>query len=216
MLLDGILSFTFYDLSRKLRRIRFSNNSIYFLFFLSISIADYIYKLRKLALIIVLSFIVLFFYRLLIAISLYYEFIGQAMMNALKGGVIVYASLSLFSFLFRYFEPRFDYAEVEHVFESIDPITKKKYDSGTCSKCGGITIIWKGKVPSLLGKSSEYFCDNCNRFLRGNPLNNIFLGLTEGASSLLFMLGIASSMQGKHLPIRAFFYSYYSLAYTTA
>lgn len=100
-------------------------------------------------------------------------------------------------FLFRYFEPRFDYAEVEHVFESKDPITKKKYDSGTCSKCGGITIIGRERFHPYLGKSSEYFCDNCNRFLRGNPLNNIFLGLTEGASSLLFMLGIASSMQGK-------------------
>jgi len=197
MLLDGILSFTFYDLSRKLAGSEFRIIVYIFYFSLGIWIADYIYKLRKLTLIIVLSFIVLFFYRLLIAISLYYEFIGQAMINTLIGGVIVYASLSLFSFLFRYFEPRFDYAEVEHVFESIDPITKKKYDSGTCSKCGGITIIRRERFHPYLGKSSEYFCDNCNRFLRGNPLNNIFLGLTEGASSLLFMLGIASSMQGK-------------------
>lgn len=197
MLLDGILSFTFYDLSRKLAESEIRIIVYIFYFSLGIWIADYIYKLRTLTLIIVLSFITLFFYRFLIAISLYYEFIGQAMISTLKGGIIVYAFLSLFSFLFRYLEPRFDYAEVEHVFESRDPITKKKYDSGTCSKCGGITIIGRERFHPYLGKSSEYFCDNCNRFLRGNPLNNIFLGLAEGASSLLFMLAIGSSMQGK-------------------
>jgi len=197
ILLDGFLGFTFYDLSRKLAGSEFGIIVYIFYFSLGIWIADYIYKLRELNLIIVLSFIVLFFYRFLIAISLYYEFIGQVMINTLKEGVIVYASLSLFSFLFRYFEPRFDYAEICNIIEFTDPITKKKYDRGTCTKCGSITIVAKERAISFLGKSTKYFCDNCNRFLRGNPLNNIFLGLTESASSLIFMLGIASYQQGK-------------------
>jgi len=197
ILLDGFLGFTFYDLSRKLAGSEFGIIVYIFYFSLGIWIADYIYKLRELTLIIVLSFIVLFFYRFLIAISLYYEFIGQVMINTLKEGVIVYASLSLFSFLFRYFDPRFDYAEICNIIEFTDPITKKKYDRGTCTKCGSITIVAKERAISFLGKSTKYFCDNCNRFLRGNPLNNIFLGLTESASSLIFMLGIASYQQGK-------------------
>lgn len=193
ILLDGFLGFTFYDLSKKLADSEFGIIVYIFYFSLGIWIADYIYKLRELTLIIVLSFIVLFFYRLLIAISLNYEFIGQVMINTLKEGIIVYASLSLFSFLFRYFEPRFDYAEICNIIEFTDPITKKKYYRGTCTKCGSITIVAKERAISFLGKSAKYFCDNCNRFLRGNPLNNIFLGLTEGASSLIFMLVIASS-----------------------
>ncbi len=99
--------------------------------------------------------------------------------------------------MFRYFEPRFDYAGVENIFGFTDPITKKKVDRGTCTKCGSVTTVAKERSISFLGKSSEYFCDNCNRFLRGNPLNNIFLGLTESVSSLLFILGIGSRMQGK-------------------
>jgi hypothetical protein len=119
------------------------------------------------------------------------------MINTLEEGIIVYGALSLFSFLFRYFEPRFDYAEIINIIEFTDPITKKKYDRGTCTKCGGITIVGRERAISFLGKSSEYFCDNCNRFLRGNPLNNIFLGLTEAVSSLLFMISVGSNMQGK-------------------
>jgi len=160
-------------------------------------IADYIYRLRKITLIIVLSFIALFLYRFLIAAIYNPEFIGQAIINTLEEGIIVYASLSLFSFFFRYFEPRFDYAEIKNIIEFTDPITKKKYDRGTCTKCDSITIVAKERAISFLGKSSEYFCDNCNRFLRGNPLNNIFLGLTEGVSSLLYMIGVGSTMQGK-------------------
>jgi hypothetical protein len=197
ILLDIILGITFSKLSKEIFESEWGTIAYIFYFSLGIWVADYIYRLRKLTLIIVLSFIALFLYRFLIAAIINPEFIGRAMINTLEEGIVVYAALSLFSFFFRYFEPRFDYAEVEHVFESKDPTTKKKYDSGTCSKCGGITIIGRERFHPYLGKSSEYFCDNCNRFLRGNPLNNIFLGLTESASSLLFILGVASSTQGK-------------------
>lgn len=197
ILLDIILSITFSKLSREISDSEWRTIAYILYFSLGIWIADYIYRLRKITLIIVLSFIALFLYRFLIAAIYNPEFIGQAIINTLKEGIIVYASLFLFSFFFRYFEPRFDYAEIKNIIEFTDPITKKKYDRGTCTKCGSITIVAKERAISFLGKSSEYFCDNCNRFLRGNPLNNIFLGLTEGVSSLLYMIGVGSTMQGK-------------------
>jgi hypothetical protein len=197
ILLDIILSITFSKLSREIAELESRTIAYIFYFSLGIWIADYIYRLRKLILIIVLSFIALFLYRFLLSAIINPEFIGQAMINTLEEGIIVYAALSIFSIFFRYFEPRFDYAEVKNTIEFTDPITKKKYDRGTCTKCGGITIVGKERAISFLGKSSEYFCDNCNRFLRGNPLNNIFLGLTEAVSSLLFMIGVGSNMQGK-------------------
>jgi hypothetical protein len=197
ILLDIILSIVFFKLSREIAESEWRTIAYIFYFSLGIWIADYIYRLRKLILIIVLSFIALFLYRFLLSAIINPEFIGQAMINTLEEGIVVYAALSLFSFFFRYFEPKFDYAEIKNIIEFTDPITKKKYDRGTCTKCGGTTIVGKERAISFLGKSSEYFCDNCNRFLRGNPLNNIFLGLTEAVSSLLFMIGVDSNMQGK-------------------
>ncbi|MBI4822873.1 MAG: hypothetical protein HY805_01405 [Nitrospirae bacterium] len=197
ILLDVILGITFSKLSREIAESEWRTIAYIFYFSLGIWIADYIYRLRKLILIIVLSFIALFLYRFLLSAIINPEFIGQTMINTLEEGIIIYTALSLFSFFFRYFEPRFDYAEVKNTIEFTDPITKKKYDRGTCSKCGGITIVGKERAISFIGKSSEYFCDNCNRFLRGNPLNNIFLGLTEAVSSLLFMIGLGSNMEGK-------------------
>lgn len=147
------------------------------------------------------------YYRFVIASIYKPELLGQAMTNTLEEGLVVYITSSLFSFLFRHFEPKFDFAEIKNEFISADPITGKKCDSGTCSKCGGITIIGRERFISFfsfLGKSSEYFCGNCNRFIMGNPLNNIFLGITESVASFLFMTGIASNMQGKsssHLSI---------------
>ncbi|MDZ4383761.1 MAG: hypothetical protein U0937_03880 [Thermodesulfovibrionia bacterium] len=89
-------------------------------------------------------------------------------------------------------------------FISADPITGKKCDSGTCSKCGGITIIGRERFISFfsfLGKSSEYFCGNCNRFIMGNPLNNIFLGITESVAFFLFMGGIAHGKSSSYSSI---------------
>jgi hypothetical protein len=199
ILLDIILSITFSKLSREIAQSEWRTIAYIFYFSLGIWISDYIYRLQKLTLIIVLSFIALFLYRFLISVIINPELIDRAMINTLEEGIIVYGALSLFSFFFRYFDPRFDYAEVKNVIEFTDPITKKKYDRGTCSKCGGTTIVGKERAISFLGigKSSEYFCDNCNRFLRGNPLNNIFLGLTEAVSSLLFIFAVGSNMKGK-------------------
>lgn len=188
ILLDFVLGFVFSKILREISNAEWRLIIYIFYFSLGIWISDYIYKLRQFALIIVLSFITLFLYRFLFAVIYNPVFIGHAMINTLEEGIVVYASICLFSFFFRYFEPRFDYAEVKNITEFTDPLTQKKYDRGTCTKCGSSTIVAKERAMSFLGKSTEYFCDNCDRFLGGNPLNNIFLGLAESISSLLFLL----------------------------
>jgi len=197
ILLDFVLGFVFSKISKEISKAEWRLIVYIFYFSLGIWISDYIYKLRQLVLIIGLSFITLFLYRFLFAVIYNPVFIGQVMINTLEEAIIVYASLCLFSFFFRYFEPRFDYAEVKNITEFTDPMTQKKYDSGTCTKCGGSTIVAKERAMSFLGKSTEYFCENCDRFLRGNPLNNIFLGLTESISSLLFLIRVGSSIGGR-------------------
>lgn len=181
---------------------------IAYLFYISLGIwlADYIYKLKKVTPIILISFFVLFFYRFLIVSIFKPEAIGQAMTNTLEEGIAVYLSLACFSFLFRHFETKFDYAEITNKFESTDPITKKKYDSGTCSKCGGITVVGRERFISFfIGKGSEYFCGNCSRFIMGNPFNNILLGITESVASFLFAIGLASNVQEKSPPYLSIF-----------
>jgi len=196
ILYDVILTFTFSKLFKEIAEGGWLIVCILH-FSYGVWLANYIYKIKKLKIIIAFSFVGLFLYRL-IFISIYNpSLISESLISTLEEEIVVYLSLTFFSFLFRYFEPKFDYAEITDVFESKDPITKKKYDSGTCTKCGGITIVGKERAISFLGKSSEYFCDNCNRFIRGNPLNNIFLGLTEAVSSLLFWIGIGLNMKGE-------------------
>ncbi len=207
ILLDIIFGITFSKLLQELAETKLRLIAYLLYFSLGIWLADYIYRLKKATDIIVISLPILFIYRFVIAAIYKPELFGQAMTNTLEEGLVVYITLSLFSFLFRHFEPKFDFAEIKNKFESRDPITGKKCDSGTCSKCGGITIIGRERFISFfsfLGKSSEYFCGNCNRFIMGNPLNNIFLGITESVAFFLFMGGLAPNMQGKsssHLSI---------------
>ncbi len=206
ILIDMILHFYFFNLSHEIDDVEWQAIACIFYFSLGIWIANYIYRLRKVTHIIVFSFLTLLLYRFVLALLLYRfvladsynpDVIGQAMISTLEEGTIVYISSAFFSFLFCHFEPKFDFAEIKNITKFKDPITKKEQDSGVCTKCGGVTIVAKERAISFFGKSETYFCDNCNRFIRGNPLNNIFLGLSEGLSSLLFMIGTASNMQGK-------------------
>jgi len=170
-----------------------------YLFFISLGVwlADYFYRFKKISFIIVISFFLLLLYRFLVVAIFMPDALGIAMTNTLEEGLVIYISLSLFSFLFRHFEQKFDFAEIKNEFESTDPVTGKKFGSGTCSKCGEITIISRERSLGFLGRSSEYFCGNCKRFVMGNPLNNIFLGITESVASFLVMGGLASNMQVK-------------------
>jgi len=205
ILFDGILVFAFNKLSREITEFEF--RTIVYVFYLSLGIwiADYIYKFRKVALIILVSFVALLLYRFILTTIINPELVGEALINTLQQGLIVYASLSFFVLLFRHFEPRLDYATAKDTVEFTDPMTNKKCDRGTCTKCGGLTIVGKERSIKFFGKSTEYFCDNCHRFIQGNPLNNIFLGVTESVSSVLFIIGLASNMQGKSSPYSSIF-----------
>jgi hypothetical protein len=164
---------------------------IHYIFILSLGIwiANYIYKIRRLYIVIIISFATLFLYRYLMTVIFNPDMINEAMENTLEEGLVLYSTLFIVSFLFRYSEQRLDFAEVINIFELTDPLSKKKYDSGTCTKCGGVTKIGRERtlVGLRLGMSKEYFCGSCNRFIRGNPLTNIFLGITECVTSFLVL-----------------------------
>ena len=172
---------------------------IVYLFYISLGVwlADYFYRFKKVSFIILISFFILLLYRFLVVAIFMPDALRIAMTNTLEEGLVVYISLSLFSFLFRHLEPKFDFAEIKNEFESTDPATGKKCGSGICSKCGDITIISRKRSLGFPGTRLAYFCENCKRFIMGNPLNNIFLGVTESVVSFLFMGGLASNMQGK-------------------
>jgi hypothetical protein len=196
ILLDIILRLAFSDFFQEYPEIDWRIIGYIFYFSAGIWFADYIYKFKKAISIIVLAFLNLFIFRFILVTLFKPDIIDQAMKTTLEESLIVYVSLLFFLFLFRYFETKIDFAEITKTFESTDPLTKKEIVNGTCSKCNSITIIGKTRSPSFLGKSSEFFCGNCKRFILGNPFNNIFLGITESISSVLFIIGLASKTQG--------------------
>jgi hypothetical protein len=125
ILFDGILILNFGKLSREITEFEFRAIVYVFYFSLGIWIADYIYRFRKVVLIILISFVALLLYRIILTTIINPELIDEALINTLQQGFIVYAYLFLFVFLFRYFEPRFDYATVKDTIEFTDPMTKK-------------------------------------------------------------------------------------------
>lgn len=179
---------------------------LYFAFIsLGIYIADQIYKFVTALTIIPLSFINLFLIRLILVSIFAPASYSQAMENTLKESLVVFVAAIIFVFLFRFFETKIDYAEIINTFESTDPLTKKQIVSGTCNKCKGITIVGKQRTPSFLGKSTEYFCTNCNRFISGNPFNQIFLGLIESIISFFFIIGFFSMSKGSTSSVSSIF-----------
>jgi hypothetical protein len=160
---------------------------------LGIWIADYIYNIRRAMFIIAGSFIGLFLLRFLFALAISPDYIDTAIGNTFLESVPLYISMAGFTFIFRHFEPKFDFAEIKYEREFTDPITQKLYDSGICTKCNVTTITARQRSLSFLGKSRKYFCDNCNRFIAGNPFNNIFLAVTESTFAFLVMFGVVGS-----------------------
>jgi hypothetical protein len=158
--------------------------------------AEYFYKIKKAMVIIVLSFFLLFLYRFIIISIFSPDSLGLAMSNTLKEGLVLYVSLFLFCVFFRHFEPKFDYAEIKDKHKSVDINTKKRIETGTCSKCGVSTVIGKQRSINFLGMSTEYFCKNCKRFIRGNPLNSIFMGITEAIVFSLLTIAYFATLEG--------------------
>jgi hypothetical protein len=81
---------------------------------------------------------------------------------------------------------KLDYAVIIDEITLKIPGSEKKIRKGKCSKCGEFTAIGKERVLSyFFGMSSRYFCENCGRFIRGNPLMGGFAGLAETAVAIL-------------------------------
>lgn len=95
---------------------------------------------------------------------------------------------------------RLDYAVITDEIVLKAPGSEKKIRKGKCSKCGEFTAIGKERVLSyFLGMSSRFFCENCGRFIRGNPVKSSIAGLLETAIAILvvFFLTTRFDVQGR-------------------
>ena len=161
---------------------------------LGCGIAPYIYRFRKSYLIMLFSFVVLFFFQVLIEFSLNRSAPGGVIQKILSEIFLVYLSMALCVLLFRYSESRLDFAEAKDIVERTDKISNKKYSEGICTKCGQVTIVAKERKSSG-GNRIEFFCDHCGRFVSGNPLPNTIIGLLLVTISMLFLYGLNSNNQ---------------------
>lgn len=194
-LLDVILAVCFRKLSQEVSAYVLKALVYFFYFSFGVWTAHYSYKFRRPYLIVLLGVMALLLLRFVLVTVVDSSQVVQAMLNTLQQASIIYAAFAVVTLLFRYTESRLEFAEAKQIVETVDPFTEKKCDMGSCSKCGLPTVVGKERSLSFLGKSPVYVCSNCNSYLGGNPLNNIFLGLTEAVSSLLFVIGGAINMQ---------------------
>jgi len=157
--------------------------------FLGTAIAISIYKLRKCFLIIFCSFAVLFIVSLLLMLAYKAATVGVIIENTLAELAWLYAALVSFVFFFRYTEAKLDFAEATDVAEKTEKKTNLKFDTGICSKCGQTTVVAKEKETGGT-KKMVFFCDHCGRFIKGNPLTGMVLGIVLMSVSILFMYGM--------------------------
>src|SRR5271169_4356970 len=76
----------------------------------------------------------------------------------------------------------------------MDKETNKKYSQGICTKCSGVTVVSRERGSPGRDKI-ELFCDSCGRFVLGNPLPDVLIGLVLVAISMLFLYGRNSEDQ---------------------
>jgi hypothetical protein len=196
-LLDVILAVGFRKLSQEVSTHALKAMVCFFYSAFGIWTAHYFYRFRRPYLLVLVGVIALLALRFVIVTTVDSSQLGQSMLNTLQQAGVIYATFALAGLLFRCTESRLEFAEAKQVVETVDPFTEKKCDTGTCSRCGLPTVVGKERSLSFLGKSPVYVCSNCNIYLGGNPVNNIFLGLTEAVSSVLFIIGAALNMQGQ-------------------
>jgi len=150
-------------------------------------IADFIYLLRKVNIIMAISVGVFFVFRLIIAAVLAPEAdLAEWLLNQLYQVGLVFGSAIVFINLFRFMEPKMKYAKLTNIREMQDFVTKKPYQRGTCSNCEHTTVAAR----------HNFFCDNCGVFVQGNPFNNTLLGIAESIASAIFLIGFAGQSSG--------------------
>ncbi len=156
---------------------------------LGATMAIYIYKIKKGFLIVICSFAVLFALYYLLRLT-FEPAPVMAMTTAIFSELAwVYATLISFILLFRYSEMKLDYAEARDIVEKIEKKTNLKYDSGICTKCGHATVIAKERDTGG-SKKMVFFCDNCGRFIKGNPLTGVVLGAALTLLAIIFLYGM--------------------------
>jgi hypothetical protein len=159
-------------------------NVMYFL--LGTAVAIYIYKLRKSFLIILSSFAVLFVVYLLLMLAYKAAAVLAIIENTLSELAWLYAALVSFVFFFRYTEIKLDFAEAAEITEKTEKDSNLKYDTGRCTKCGQPTVVAKERKAGG-AKKMLLFCDHCGRFIRGNPLAGVVLGIVLISMSAIFI-----------------------------
>lgn len=157
-------------------------------------LAAYVYRFRKSYLIILCSAVVLIVMQVLIQSSYLPNSIESIIGNILAERIWIYIPLLIFIYLFRYSEARLDFAEAINVSEQTDKTTNLKYNSGTCSKCGGITVVAREKIAGK-NKKIEFFCDHCGRLIRGNPLTSAVFGLALVILAIAFLYAMNAGSQ---------------------
>lgn len=156
---------------------------------LGCGIATFIYRLSRSYLIILCSLAVLFLFQLLIMVSFNQDSVGVVIRNVLPDLFWAHLSMVLCVFLFRYSEATLDFAEAKDVKEKTEKKTNRKYSYGTCTKCGGETVVSRQRESTGSNKI-EFFCDRCGRFVRGNPLPDMLIGVVLVTISALTLYGL--------------------------
>jgi hypothetical protein len=161
---------------------------------LGAAVSIYIYKLRKCFLIILGSCSVLFILYLLLMKTFTAVDTGAIIENILTEIAWIYTALVISVLFFRYTELKLDYAVARDVVEITEKKTNLKFSRGICNKCGQATVVSQEREPGG-AKKITFFCDNCGRFIRGNPLTGTAFGLVLISLSILFMYGMNAGDQ---------------------
>jgi len=203
ILADSILGMGLRKLSEESATFaRIIGYSLYFS--LGIGVSQFTFRLRRVFLVLGISVVNLFLFRFLLLIVLVKtDLVNQTVIYpAIYGtaieAAVIFATAIVFSFLVRFVEPKFTFAEIHNIVKDVrDHETKKMYDVGVCGRCGKSTKIAKERfIGTTFGKSERHFCDNCGIFLRDNPFKAMLWGLTEFVVTLTVFLGAIASTTG--------------------
>jgi len=146
------------------------NLTTYYLLYISfaILIGYEIYIFKKAKLILAISFCFYIFPIILMALYSPYIILEKVRDNILAI-VIIFALPLLVIKIFRKREITMNVGEI---------ITdNKEYSIAICNFCNETTKIGEKRLFDFIGKKKRYFCDNCGKYLIGDPFANILVGL---------------------------------------
>jgi hypothetical protein len=152
-------------------------------------VADYVYLFKKMASILMISFVNLLIFRCIVLFFLAPSLITGAFIFMILSSAPLFIFAAIFSLIYRYSESRLPFAEIQGFAGEInDPLTKKISSQGICGYCKKTTTITVKKTDGLgLSSDKKYFCDQCGIFIRGNPVRNFLLGITEASFAVVFL-----------------------------